>query len=317
VTGESREDRTAHPTSPEPRAHHFVPQCWLSGFTETGHKSGRLSVTDLKRRKQWPSTPAESGHRRDFYRLSAPHPDPVLVEKMLSKIEDGIAPLLKVLDDEQRGPNEDELEGLLGFMAIQWVRVPAFRPTILRIADSIHRAKFSEYLRSPESWARMLKEADIPAGSPGADYEQMREFERSGEYSLSAETEWYLMRAFEGAKTIIPLLMARHWGVSISRKGSFIGSDNPVVLDGPKGGMVGFKNAEVVVYPVSRHILLYGTKQVERSPFVNQMYIARQNTFMMLTAEEQVFSSTPNFCWLDETDGYQTDWRLFSKEKFL
>jgi hypothetical protein len=47
------------------------------------------------------------------------------------------------------------------------------------------------------------------------------------------------------------------------------------------------------------------------------MYIARQNTFMMLTAEEQVFSSAPNFCFLDETDGYQTDWRLFSKEKFL
>jgi hypothetical protein len=307
----------APPTSPAPRAHHFVPQCWLSGFTETGQKSSRLWVTDLKRRKQWPSTPVESGHRRDFYRLSAQQPDPVVVEKILSKIEDGIAPLLKALDGERRGPTEDELEGLLGFMAIQWVRVPAFRPTILGIADSIHRAKMSEFLRSPESWAQMLKEADIPADSPGADYERMREFERSGEYSLSAETEWYLMRAFEGAKTIIPLLLARRWGASISRKGSFIGSDNPVVLDGPKGGMVGFKNAEIVTYPVSRHVTLYGTKLVEKSPFVNQMYIARQNTFMMLTAGEQVFSSVPGFCWLDETEAYQTDWRLFSKEKFL
>jgi hypothetical protein len=317
VTGESGEDMTAPPTSPEPRAHHFVPQCWLLGFTETQQKNGRLWVTDLKRKKQSPSSPAESGHRRDFYRVSTPQSDPVMVEKIFSKIEDGIAPLFKALDREQRGPTEDELEVLLGFMAIQWVRVPAFRPTILRIADSFHRAKFSEYLQTPESWARMLKEADIPAGSPGADYEQMREFERSGEYSLSAETEWYLLKAFEGARTIIPLLMARHWGVSISRKGSFIGSDNPVVLDGPKGGMVGFKNAGVVSYPVSRHVMLYGTKSVERSPFVNQIFIARQNTFMMLTAEEQVFSSTPTFCWLDETDGYQTDWRLFSKEKFL
>jgi hypothetical protein len=225
--------------------------------------------------------------------------------------------LLKTLDHEQRGPNEDELESLLGFIAIQWVRVPAFRPTILRIADSIYRAEFSKALRNPEAWARMLKKVGISADSPDFGYEQMSESERSGNYSLSAENEWYLLRAFEGAKTIIPLLMARHWGVSISRKGSFIGSDNPVVLDGPKGEMVGFKNADIVIYPVSRHILLYGTKLVQRSPFVNQMYIARQNTFMMLTAEEQVFSVMPTFCWLDEKDGYQTDWRLFSKEKFL
>lgn len=299
-----------------PRAHHFVPQCWLAGFTETGQKDGRLWVTDLKREKQWPSSPPNTGHCRDFYRVSTPQLDPVTVEKLFSRIEDAIAPVLKSLNDEQRGPNRDELEGLLGFMAFQWVRVPAFRPTILGIADSIHRAELSEALRSPESWAKMLKKLDIPADSPGGDYEQMCEFERSGEYSLSAETEWYLLKAFEGAQTIIPLLMARHWGASISRKGSFIGSDNPVVLDGPKGGMVGFKNADIVIYPVSRHVILYGTKSVERPPLVSQMYIARHNTFMMLTAGEQVFSSTPDFCWLDETDGYQTDWKLFSKKKF-
>jgi hypothetical protein len=40
---------------PEPRAHHFVPQCWLAGFTETGERNGRLWVTDLKKRKQWQS----------------------------------------------------------------------------------------------------------------------------------------------------------------------------------------------------------------------------------------------------------------------
>ena len=51
-------------TGPVPRAHHFAPQCWLSGFTETGQKAGRLWVTDLKMRKQWPSSPLNAGHRR-------------------------------------------------------------------------------------------------------------------------------------------------------------------------------------------------------------------------------------------------------------
>jgi len=37
----------------------------------------------------------------------------------------------------------------------------------------------------------------------------------------------------------------------------------------------------------------------------------------MLTADEQVYSHVPDFCWLDETGAYQTNWKLFSKEKFM
>jgi hypothetical protein len=49
---------SAPPTvHPEPRAHHFAPQSWLAGFTDSGEKEGRLWVTDLKRRKQWISNP--------------------------------------------------------------------------------------------------------------------------------------------------------------------------------------------------------------------------------------------------------------------
>lgn len=51
------------------RAHHFTPQCWLAGFTDTGRKDGRLFVTDLKRQKQWPTTPPNAGRRRDFYQV--------------------------------------------------------------------------------------------------------------------------------------------------------------------------------------------------------------------------------------------------------
>src|ERR1700722_2699196 len=109
-----------HPVTPEPRAHHFVPQCWLAGFTETGQKDGRLWVTDLNRRKQWASNPPNAGHRRDFYRISDPRLDPVAVEKALSGIEDLSAPLLRRLDVERRGPTAEELEPLLLFMAIQW-----------------------------------------------------------------------------------------------------------------------------------------------------------------------------------------------------
>ena len=68
----------------EPRKHHYVPQCWLAGFTETGENDGRLWVTDFSRQRQWPTTPANTGQIRDFYRLSDPAPDPVGVERAFS-----------------------------------------------------------------------------------------------------------------------------------------------------------------------------------------------------------------------------------------
>ena len=199
-------------------------------------------------------------------------------------------------------------------MAIQWVRVPAFRPTVLGIADSIYRSWFSKALSSKESWSAALADAGLPADSPGADYDKMLEYLRSGEYSLSAENEWYLQRGFLASDTMITKsLRTRHWGTIISNNGSFIASDNPVALDGPKGRSVGFRNADVVIFPVSRHVLLYGTRVPVRPSNSDRKLIAGHNTFAMLTAEEQVYSHKPEFCWLDESNKCQTDWRRFRR----
>ena len=70
--------------SSEPRKHHFVPSCWLSGFTDTADKNGTLWVTDLKKKKQWGSSPAKTGYIRDFYRSPNMQPDPTIAEKHLS-----------------------------------------------------------------------------------------------------------------------------------------------------------------------------------------------------------------------------------------
>ncbi len=198
---------------------------------------------------------------------------------------------------------------------MQFTRVPAFRPTLLAIADSIYRTYFSKVLKSPEAWTEALREAGIPLESPGAEYEKAREFQRSGRYSLSAETDWYAMRTFKAAKIILPSLVQRHWDLSVSQTGSFIASDNPVVLDGEAGQKIGFKNAEIILYPVSRHIFLHGTKARARTPRMSFNLIARMNTLTMLTANEQVYSHVPDFYWLDESGRCQTNWKLFSREK--
>jgi hypothetical protein len=299
----------------EPRRHHYVPRCWFAGFTNTGDNDGELWVTDLRRRHRWPTSPNNAGHIRDFYRLSDEQLDPVVVEKSFSEIEGLAAPILRSLDREQRAPSAQEFSTLLPFIALQWARVPAFRPLVFGVLDSVARERLAVDLKSEDRWKRALKTAGIAEDAPGAAYQSMLEYYREGQFSLRVQTEWYVQQTFKAAGHILPSLGERHWRVSFSPSGSFIGSDNPVVLDGPKGTMMGFKNAEIIAYPVSRHVMLSSTVQPAPPQLVNRKYIAHMNTLMLLRAE-QVFSHAPDFCWMDENRKHQTDWTLFSKEKY-
>jgi hypothetical protein len=301
----------------EPRRHHYNPRCWLAGFTSTGAQDGRLYVTDLSRLKQWPSTPAGSAHERDFYKLWEPLGfDPLMFEKWLGEIESDAAPVFKALDEELTGPSRDELEVLLRFIAIQWVRVPAFRSWVLTTAKSIHRAFFEKALRNRKTWSRTLKSTGFAQEASGAGYDRMRAYIESDAYTLAAENDWFIFRGFQMFEDLVQELRQRHWAPLFSENGNFIASDNPVIMDGPKGQTIGFVSAEVVIFTVSRHVALWGTFRPIRGGKRNRRDIARQNTFTMLNATSQVYSTQASFCWSDQDEVYCTDWQLFSKQKF-
>lgn len=301
----------------EPRAHHFVPRCWLGGFTDTLEKTGSLWATDLLRRKQWPSTPAAVGHRRDFNRLEDPTKDPIVIETLFSKLEETVAPILKQLTHSMRRPSDDELEELLIFVAVQWARVPAFRDVVLGLARQVSYKEIQHALRTRRSWIKWLRQAGIAETHPDADYEAALRVNWESRLDLEFKTDWYLKQAFETSKKVLPSLRSRHWEVLISPKGRFIASDNPVVLTGAAGTSVGFGNADTVAYPVSRHVLLVGTQSAKCWEAVSMSEIAQWNSLVMLDAHEQVYSHVPDFCWMDENWKHQSNWRNFSKERFI
>lgn len=311
-----REPEPRRQREPEPRRHHYVPRCWLAGFTEKGEDDGRLWVTDFSRQRQWPSTPDNAGHIRDFYRLADLAPDPVVVEKFFSLLEDMVAPLLRRIDRERRRRDTDELDVLLHFMAYQWVRVPRFRPFALEVLDRITRERLARELQNRQTWVAALKAAGMDPDAPGAEYEGMKRFFESGEWNITAETDWYMQRAFKDADGVLDCLRERHWGISFTDNGRLIASDNLVVLEGDKGQMVGFKNADFVLYPLSRHAFLTGTLERTKRPVENFKYFASLNTMMLLGADAQVYSHASDFSWLDENRRHQTDWHLFSKDRF-
>jgi hypothetical protein len=124
-----------------------------------------------------------------------------------------------------------------------------------------------------------------------------------------------LQHGFRGAlNTVLPALEERHWNVIVSPKGNFIASDDPVLLDGPSGEDVGFRSAEIILFPVNRYLLLCSTKIRCRSPRTTYKLIALFNRFVMIKGNK-VYSHAPDFPSLDEADKCQDDWNQFDKKK--
>jgi hypothetical protein len=299
----------------EARAHHYVPQCWLLGFTDTGEKDGMLYVTDLKRKKQWRCKPSEVGHRRDFNRVDDPSvSDPNAIEKIFAEVESTVAPLFKTLCEEKRGPKDgDEFGLLVEYLAIQWIRVPTFRSFLGEYLLSQMNAGL---LSSPEAWQRAMEKTGISPDAPGADYEGMLRAVKSGHIYFDAPPGYYLKQGALLLEEIDAVLKRKKWGWLVSESGQFIGSDNPITIDGPEGQPIGFQNAGVLFYPVNRHLLLYATPEPIEPPFLTTKLIARHNSFLMMFADEQVYSHRPDFHWLHASGKCRNDWTLFSREDF-
>lgn len=298
---------------PQPRRHHYVPRCWLSGFSQGGTNSGRLWVTDFARQKQWPSSPDNSGHIRDLYRLSEPTLDPVAVEKFFGDLETEKAPLLKKLDAERRGPDDSELDSVLEFMAYQVVRVPSFRKIVLDITERSTSQVLAKFLHCPDTWTAALEERNIDPTVPAASYEEAMQIFESGDWNVAKRTDWFILWALREVSHIHGRLRERYWHTSISPKGRLIASDTPVVLDGERDQLIGFRNAELIFYPVSRHVLIVGSKAPLKEPQQNLRFFAGWNTMALLRAEAQVYSHEPDFVWLDAAGKVRDDWRAFTK----
>lgn len=300
----------------EARAHHFVPQCWLAGFTDTGDsKDGMLYVTDLRRRKQWRCKTSEAGHRRDFNRVDDPSvPDPLFVEKSLADVENDVAPLLKTLFQSRRSPKDGvELGTLVEFMAIQWIRLPAFRS----LMDHLLESRLRKDLKNPLSWSMALRRAGVRPDGLGVDYSRAVAALNNEQIKFTANPGFYLKHGTSQLKVLDRGLKKRCWYALMSPSGQFIASDNPIMLDGHYGQGIGFRNAELVIYPVNRHLLLCGALKPIDPPFVTRKIIAMHNTFTMFRADEQVYSHRSDFHWLDKNGKFQNDWKLFSTTDFI
>lgn len=217
-----------------PRAHHFVPEFLLAGFTPSGTKDDYLHVIDQKQAKRWRAKPKEVAHERDFYRVEAPGVKDDTVEEGLAKIEALSATVIKTIAEKKVLPEGEDLLTLMTFVALMAARTPRVRKVF---ADPMIQMieRMGEMMTSTrERWEQTVENAKRDGVELKGDlsYEKMKDFIDNKRYTIEPSQGYHILTLLETTKTIYPLLPKRNWTLLVARDGAgeFICSDDPIGL---------------------------------------------------------------------------------------
>jgi hypothetical protein len=290
------------------RAHHFVPQFMLAGFTDDGTRNGFLWVSDFKAVKQWKSRPINVGHERDYYQVRSEGVSPDLVERALGHVESAAAPVIAHVMSSETFPDDPQQRAdLLLFISLLATRVPSAREMVNSAADTLNKAMLRAALGSRERWEALENRAAKAGYIPNdvLSYERALEMLDSDAFTVRASQDYHLATMLEGALAIFPLLQKRRWSVLLSAAGRFVCSDRPVVVafTRPKPAIwspgFGVQETEVTM-PLSRNSMVVGSWDSEPGTLpLNYRQIARHNSRALRHASRFVFSARQDSPWLD------------------
>ncbi|HYF90645.1 MAG TPA: DUF4238 domain-containing protein [Symbiobacteriaceae bacterium] len=294
----------------ETRRHHYVPQSYLALFTPSGRKDDRLHVLDLREGRQWKALPDKVAHEHDFYRVNVSGMEPNMVEDWFSEFEAEAAPVLRYVDERKELPKGKAYETLMAFVALQASRTRRIRDTMASGMEQVSKMSLRLIFQSEDRW-NMYKERMKREGFGGEDldevtYEQMIDFLRRDNFTISPGDTFLTRTNVESWQTLIPMVQAREWSVVVAPEGeSFICSEEPVSLvstvelpDFWSSPGFGMRNTELTM-PVSKSVMLVGRfQQMEPVVTTDRHGMAALNSRTGMYAERWIFSPYADFSWL-------------------
>jgi hypothetical protein len=116
-----------------PKKHHFLPVCYLLGFTDS---EGRLAIFDRENQSYRSQRPASAGFEKYLYSWILPNGSKDQgLEAQFSDIE-GHFPSIRDALEKGQLLTQDELDPLFAFVALQLFRVPATLGDMERLTNS-------------------------------------------------------------------------------------------------------------------------------------------------------------------------------------
>lgn len=288
--------------------HHYIPQCYLRGFTRNKSKNSKITVIDLTQKKLFETIPRNVGGVRDFNRIEIDGQPPDALEAAFSKFEGDLAHCLKSFESNLlfEGKARNYILNLIALLAI---RSPFMRENWRQLIASVSEHIMDIELSSKERWESLIRRMrkDGEKINEEITYEQVKEFHDRKQYDIKVSTGRHIEMEVKGIDTILPLLSARKWLVikANDRTGPFITSDNPVALfwknraDNPSSMHdspgYGLRSTEVL-FPLSQNLLLLGDFDGKNGVIEgSRETVASINSELISNAVNQIYASRKNF----------------------
>jgi hypothetical protein len=280
------------------RDHHFVAQCYLAGFTDTGTKEGRLCVYDFKAERFFRQKPRNVAYEMDFNRVDVEGHAPDALETAFGEFEGRTASVIRRIVTEHDIPEDEEFSYVLNMIALLAVRNPSTRRSMTVSQRHAYRV-IGDMLASDrnlyESQLRQAQANGFVAADKEVPFERMRDFLRKDDYTIEIPPEAHLQRELAVFQNILEQVSARNWSLlkAAADAPDFITCDHPVSLV--------YKQ---LLFPLdARHALMGDREQgAPRVMTLKAAGVAEVNTRMQKLADRQIYSRTPEVAFFDGED---------------
>lgn len=285
------------------RNHHYVPQGYLAGFTDTGTRDGKLYAFDLSTGSTFRTRPRNVAAERDFNRIEIDGHDSDFLEKSLGELEDKAALAIRKMAQEGKFSGDDDFSYVINLLCLLVVRNPRARQSLASAKRQSAKIIGEMLVSDKKVWEqhnRKAREAGYVSG-PEVSFERMKEFVDGGRYTIEVSTHALIRTELSVFDNILRCLGARVWSLLNAAPDApdFITCDHPVTLvfkdpkaEGPIG--VGLHQTEIV-FPISARQALLGVYENPLKPVVSvkPMGVAAMNTRVIRHAERQLYSREP------------------------
>jgi hypothetical protein len=294
------------------RIHHYVPQCYLSGFALQRKKARQVQVFDRNLSDSFPSSIRNVGGERDFNRIEIEGHKPDAFETGMAEFESELAPALTRLIQAQSLENAKDKNYALNLIALLALRNPSRRETIRDFHQRVTKVTLDLATATPDRWESQLakmRAAGYVKEGMATDYEAIRKVIEEDGYRVELPNERHIIYEMDGVDAILPYLGDRRWVLvkAPPESGGFVTSDQPVTLqwiDPPGKGRrmplgFGLKNTEVV-FPLSTRLAMLGAFEVDietdKDVFhANEIFVAEINGTTIAHSRRQVYARDLNF----------------------
>jgi hypothetical protein len=313
------------------RRHHYVPKLHLKTFAVPRKKSHQTTVFDRGKREPFTTAIDNVAAERDFNRIELDGYAPDAFENGMAAVEGELSPAIERIGSTGAFRDDDDRACLLNLIGLLHLRNPPQREAFRDFQERVAKATMELVTSTPERWAHQVKKA-TEAGylKPDAetDYEKMKAFIDSEEYTVETPTESHILREMETLDKVLPYLFNRGWVLVKAPKdsGGFITSDHPVCLtrsEPAKGPGIrplglGLRGTEIV-FPVSPRIVAIGAFELKDGTYeADDIMAASINGTIIAFAERQVYARDLHFtyCMRDGMPARKAS-RLMSDRQFL